>query len=132
MSAPVENGRIANADIMFSRGFILDCWITLEFDGTGQGFGGYVLGGNPFDKPDVRASRHGEQPNLAADFIGGVMAVADVEKFSDLKGKVVRVEREQPMGPIIAIGHPFKDRWYRPGERFELLRKTRGEEVGNG
>lgn len=120
IGALIENGRITNADILFSRGFILDCWLTLEFEGSGQGFGGFVLGGNPFDD-DARAARHGEQPNLAADFIGGIMAIADVEKFSDLKGKVIRVERETSMGPIVAIGHPFKDHWYRPTERFAAL-----------
>lgn len=118
MSA-VENGRITSADIVFSRGFILDCWVMLEFDGSGQGFGGYVLGGNPFD--DSKAAKHGDQANLAADFIGGVMAVADVEKFSQLVGKVIRVERDKPFGSIIAIGHAFKDRWYRPAERMALL-----------
>jgi hypothetical protein len=116
----IENGRITSADIIFSRGFILDCWIYLEFSGSGQGFGGYALGGNPFDET-AKVALHKTQANLAADFIGGVMAVADVERFSDLKGKVVRVRRDAPFGTIEAIGHPFKDRWYCPKERFEML-----------
>lgn len=120
MSNLIENGRITSADIVFSRGFALDCWIMLEFDGSGQGFGGYVLGGNPFDTSAVCA-RHEEQRNLAADFIGGVMAVADVEKFSALTGKVIRVRRESPFGAIEAIGHAFKDRWYEPRIRMEML-----------
>lgn len=116
----MENGRIKEADIVFSRGFALDCWITLEFDGSGQGFGGYVLGGNPFDTSTLCAKHH-EQKNLAADFIGGVMAVADVQKFSSLVGKVIRVKRGSPFGLIEAIGHPFKDIWYEPKKRFALL-----------
>lgn len=116
----IENGIITSADIMFSRGFVLDCFISLKFDGTAQCFGGYVLGGSPFDETAVCA-RHAEQANIAADFIGGVMAVAEVEKFSQLVGKVIRVERETDMGPIIAIGHPVKDRWYRPEERLSRL-----------
>lgn len=120
MSALIENGRITSADIVFSRGFILDCWLHLEFEGSGQGFGGYVLGGNPFDETAL-AAKHSEQPNVAADFIGGCMAVADVEKFSDLAGKVIRVERDAPYGVIVAIGHAFKDRWYRPKERLAAL-----------
>lgn len=119
----IENGRITHADIMFSRGFILDCWLTLEFDGSGQGFGGYVLGGNPFDTT-AACARHHEQRNLAADFIGGVMAVADVEKFSHLVGKVIRVRRETSFGTIEAIGHAFKDRWYEPKVRMEVLAKA--------
>jgi len=116
----IENGIIESADIVFSRGFALDCWLHLKFDGTGQGFGGYVLGGNPFDKA-IPANNHKEQGNLAADFIGGCMAVAGVEKFSDLAGKVIRVERDGDWGKITAIGHPVKDIWYRPAERMAML-----------
>lgn len=116
----IENGIITDADIKFSGGFILDCWLMLQFEGTGQGFGGYVLGGNPFDTT-AACARHDRQKNLAADFIGGVMAVAGVESFSELKGKVIRVERETLMGPIIAIGHPINDRWYRPRDRMAML-----------
>jgi hypothetical protein len=125
VSASIENGRITSADITFSRGFILDCWVHIEFEGSGQGFGGYVLGGNPFDA-SAACARHQEQANLAADFIGGVMAVADVEKFSELPGKVIRVRRDEPYGPIVAIGHPFKDRWYEPKSRFAMLAAREG------
>lgn len=121
----IENGVIESADIVFSRGFALDCWLFLKFDGTSQGFGGYVLGGSPFDETAVCA-RHADQTNLAADFIGGILAVAGVEKFSQLPGKVIRVQRETPMGAIVAIGHPIKDRWYRPAERFALLASKGG------
>lgn len=120
MGGTIENGRITDADIVFSRGFILDCTIGIGFDGSAQGFGGYVLGGNPFDT-NAKAAEHHRQRNLAADFIGGVMAIADVERFSDLKGKVIRVERETPFGPIVAIGHPVKNLWYRPTERMAIL-----------
>jgi hypothetical protein len=116
----IENAVIDSADIVFSRGFILDCWLYLSFDGAQQGFGGFGLGGSPFDDTAVCAEHH-NQKNLAADFIGGVMAVAGVEKFSAMPGKVIRVEKEDKFGPISAIGHPIKDRWYRPTERFEML-----------
>lgn len=123
MSGLIENGRITSADIVFSRGFILDCNILIEFEASAQGFGGYVLGGKPFS--DAACAKHEEQPNLAADWIAHVMAIADVEAFSKLPGKVIRVERETPYGRIVAIGHAFKDRWYRPDERIEVLRAAR-------
>lgn len=126
-TAHIENGRITSADIVFSRGFALYCWVHLEFEGSGQGFGGYVLGGNPFAASAVCA-RHETQKNLAADFIGGVMAVADVEKFSALPGKVIRVRRDSPFGTIEAIGHAFKDRWYVPKERFAFLAPAEGRQ----
>jgi len=123
VSAQIENGVIESADIVFSRGFVLDCTLLIKFDGSCQGFGGWVLGGSPFDT-SAKCAEHDRQANLAADFIGGVMAVAGVERFSDLKGKVIRVERESDFGPIQAIGHPIKDRWYRPKERMQLLGKA--------
>lgn len=116
----IENGRITHADIVFSRGFILDCWIHVECDGGNQGFGGYVIGGNPFDKT-AKCAEHQSQPNIAADFIGGVMAIADVEKFSDLVGKIIRIRRDDSLGPIVEIGHAFKNIWYNPKQRFEEL-----------
>ena len=122
MSGAIENGIIESADIVIERGFVLTCWITLTFDGSGQGFGGYVLGGSPFDYTS-NAAKHQDQPNIAADFIGGVLSVAGVERFSDLRGKVVRVQRDEPFGKIIAIGHPVKDIWYRPDIRMALLTK---------
>lgn len=121
----IENGMIESADIMFSRGFILDCMVIFKFDGSGQGFGGFALGGNPFDTT-AKVAEHDRQPNLAADYIGGVMAVAGVERFSDLPGKVLRVRRETPFGTITAIGHPIKDLWYVPEARFRELQLKRG------
>ncbi len=119
----ITNGIIESADIVFSRGFILDCWLHLKFDGTGQGFGGYVLGGSPFD--DAVCAKHAEQPNFAADFIGGVLAIAGVEKFSALPGKVIRVRKNDEWGDIKAIGHPVKDLWYEPKVNFERLKQGR-------
>jgi hypothetical protein len=125
MTSIIENGRITGVEIQFDRGFALSCWVHIEFDGSGQGFGGYVLGGNPFDQSAVCA-RHDEQANFAADFIGGVMACADVERLSDAKGNVIRVRRDEHFGPIVAIGHPFKDRWYEPAVRLGAIAKAKG------
>lgn len=121
----ITNARIVDADISFSRGFILDCHLTLGFEGAGQGFGGYVLGGNPFDTTAV-AARHKDQPNIAAHFIGGVLAIAGVEHFSQLKGKIVRVGKEDEWGSILAIGHAIDDKWFDPKVELEKLGAGRG------
>lgn len=117
----VFNAEIESADIRFERGFILSAWVFLKWDGAGQGFGGFALGGSPFDT-DSKAARHGDQRNIAADFIGGVMAVAGVEAWSQLAGKIVRVGVDEEYGsPIRALGHPTKERWYEPAKRFAEL-----------
>lgn len=132
MTYPVVfNAEIESADIRFDRGFILTCWITLKWEDAGQGIGGYVLGGSPFDETAACAA-HQDQPNLAADFIGGMMAVGGVEKFSDLKGKIVRVGKSSEWGDIVALGHPVKDRWYEPKERFCFLLNSRDADAKGG
>lgn len=118
--AKIENAKISKVEIGFDNGFALTCRLDLLFDGTGQGFGGSILGGNPFDK-SAKCAKHEEQKNYAADFIGGVLAVADVEYVHQLPNKVIRVKRETERGPIVAIGHPIKDLWYCPQERFAFL-----------
>lgn len=120
----IQNARIGSADINFDRGFILSAWLHLEFEGCGQGFGGYVLGG----KPDTTCAcnDHPNQPNLAADFIGHCMAIADVEQWSKMAGKIIRVKRADKYGKILAIGHAVKDLWYEPehSETFKAAREA--------
>lgn len=120
----VTNAIIERADIRFDRGFILTVWLGLKFDGTGQVFGGYSLGGSPFDKT-AKVAEHERQTNIAADFIGGCMAVADVESWKDLQGKIIRVGKDDEWGTILAIGHAVKDRWYEPKARMEMLTAER-------
>ena len=127
MSAPyITNAEITDAILGFDRGFILSCHLQLAFNGFSQGFGGFVLGGSPFDESAVCA-RHMDQRNLAADFIGGVFAVAGVTLFSDLKGKIIRIRKDDEWSPIRAIGHPVRDLWYDPTERLSALTSEGGE-----
>lgn len=121
MSTPlIMNARISGAEICIERGFALTGWVYLDMQSGSQGFGGYVLGGRPFDT-DAVCAQHNQQKNLAADFIGGVLAVAEVDKWSDLKGKVIRVRKSDTWATIDAIGHPIKDIWYDVGQRMNFL-----------
>lgn len=120
----ITNAVIESADITFDRDIFLSAWLFLDYGGSGQGFGGYVLGADPFSK--AKASHHADQPNIAGEFISSVMAVVGVTKWSALPGKVIRVIRTEPGlgGKIVGIGHPIKDRWYRPvaGDCFLEMR----------
>jgi hypothetical protein len=126
METTVEtvNAIIESARIGFERGFILDSWLSLDYSGSGQGFGGYVLGGFS-DGGKCPAAEHGHQPNFAAEWIVSVMRAADVENWADLKGKCVRVRRESGFnGRILGIGHITRDdRWFMPRDRFAALIK---------
>lgn len=120
----VVNAIIDSAHIKIERGFLLDSWIFVKYESGGQGFGGFVLGGIGDEK--VPASRHAEQPNLAAEWIVSILRAADVEDWKDVPGKAVRIRRESGWGgKIIGIGHITKsDRWFMPAQRFaELIRE---------
>jgi hypothetical protein len=107
-----KNGMVSSCEIVLERGFILSVSICFDFGGSGQCFGGYVLGGLPDGKS--AAGKHADQMNLMADWVGMLMWITEVEKFSDIKGKILRVRKEDEWGKILAIGHPYKNRWLDP------------------
>ena len=119
------NAIIKSARITIDRGFVLSAWVDLDYGGSGQSFGGFVLGG----VGDATCAKHKEQPNIAAEFIVGVMQAGDVESWHDLPGKTIRVRRSEPgvSGMIVAIGHIVReDRWFNPTERFAALSRHGG------
>jgi len=120
----VVNAIIDSAHIKIERGFLLDSWIFVKYESGGQGFGGFVLGGIGDEK--VPASRHAEQPNLAAEWLVSVLRAAGVEKWSEVPGKVIRVRRDHEGfgGRILGIGHAIKDDcWFMPEQRIAQLQR---------
>lgn len=112
-----ESGTIKNAIIeaatldIGERGF-LDCWLTLDYGGSGQGFGGYVLYlPKSFDHHDLLSA--------AGHFIYRVMEIAGVEKWNQLPGKTIRVLSSH--SGIYAIGHIVKEDWFNPSKDFAHL-----------
>lgn len=124
MSAPryVCNAEITSVSLGFERDFILTAYLYLAFgDGFEQGFGGYALGGSPFDTT-AAVARHHQQTNLLADFVGGCLRIAGVDHWDKMPGRVIRVAKERDQfGLIMAIGHATKDLWYEPEQRFAAL-----------
>jgi hypothetical protein len=120
----VVNAIIDSATIGFSRGFILDSWVQLNYESGSQGFGGFVLGGTP----DAKAGDH-SGPNIAAEWIVSILRAADVDTWSALPGKSVRVRRGEGWGgKVLAIGHITKsDRWFCPEERFTAMLAERAK-----
>lgn len=110
----ISNAIITSTALRLDRDCFLCAWLFLDYgDSTHQGFGGHVLGG----LPDVRAGYHRKQPNMAAEAIVTILRVADVDDWSKVAGKAVRVRRtvEGFASDIIAVGHITKDIWYEPG-----------------
>ena len=107
-----QNARIESASLECEDHGILSSFIMLEFDGSGQGFGGYAL-------YLPKECKHHKLQSVAGHWIWRIMEIAGVKRWDDLRGKTIRVRHDKPYGNIIAIGHIIKDDWFNPREEFE-------------
>lgn len=113
----IKNAVIESAEIDIERG--LSAWLHLDYGDMGQGFGGYLL----YVPKDWKS--HANQKNYAGHFIHRCIAIAGVEKWSELKGRTIRVKGEHVLGSnkIEAIGHIVKDDWFNPSEDFKKMKE---------
>jgi hypothetical protein len=110
----IKNAIIESASITASDRGLLDCWLMLDFGGTGQGFGGYAL-------YLPKSYTHHKLESPAGHFIFRVMQVADVKDWNSLVGKSIRVKSD--FSKVEAIGHIVKDDWFNPSEDFAGIKK---------
>lgn len=106
-NATVESVTLNDGD----RG-ILTCWLTLDYGGMSQGFGGYTL----YLPEHFSHHKQAMQHNFAGHFIWRVMQIVDVTDWSRIKGKTLRAKIEGNL--CVAIGHITKDDWFNPREDF--------------
>jgi hypothetical protein len=108
----IKNAVITSASITTGdRGF-LDAWLHLDYGGSGQGFGGYVL-----YLPKTFA--HHNIESVAGHFIFRIMEISGVTNWEDLKGKTIRVDADH--GGVSGIGHIVKDDWFYPKADFHTI-----------
>lgn len=107
-NAVIESVKLSYDD----RGF-LDMWLTLDYGGSGQGFGGYTL-----YLPKTFAHHSIKSP--AGHFIFRCMEVAGVTSFDQLKGRTIRVKASH--NKVEAIGHIVNDDWFCPADDFAQLK----------
>ena len=90
---------------------IFTAFLTLNYGGSCQGFGGYSFDG--FDEKQNKriGSAYG------CEFIMRVLKVVGVEKWEDLKGKHIRVKADS--GKVYAIGNILEDEWFSPEELYK-------------
>lgn len=114
-----KNARITHASLSSEDHGCLTGWLTLDYGGAGQGFGGFALY-QPTPKPEhaefYKGPRGLQQKNFAGHFIWRVLEVVGVTKWESLVGQTIRVQCEHHK--IHAIGNILKDEWFNPQEEF--------------
>jgi len=110
------NAVITNVSITNDDHGLLSAWLTLDYGGSGQGFGGYSL-----YLPKTFTHHKDSKGNYAGLFIWRCMEIGEVSEWSQLVGKSIRVRKEREFEQIKAIGHIIKDDWFYPKEEFEEL-----------
>jgi hypothetical protein len=111
MQKEIKNAIISAVNITTEDRGVLDCWLHLDYSGSGRGFGGYAL----YLPKDF--THHKDKGNIAGHHIYRCMEIAGVTKWDNMKGKSIRVCIEN--GIISGIGHIIKDDWYYPSVEFK-------------
>jgi hypothetical protein len=117
----IKNAIIEDARFDVERG--LSAWLTLDYGGCGQGFGGYLL----YAPKGWRA--HSDPANYCGHFIHRCLEVAGVNDWARLKGRTIRVKADH--GKVYAIGHIVKDDWFDPEAEFKALRESSHSEYSS-
>lgn len=108
----IKNARIRSTMLGWEDHGIFTCMIDLDYDGGGQGFGGYSL--DEYLGERGNGKRLGTAAGL--NFIMRVCEVVGVTKWEDLVGKYVRADAEHVK--VHRIGHITADKWFDPAELF--------------
>jgi len=103
-----RNAIIKSASLSNSEGF-LQAMLHLDYGGSGQGFGGYVL--------YSPRSKDASGINAAGLFIHRCLEIADVSEWSKLAGRTIRVRSSWTN--VEAIGHIVHDDWFYPKAEFD-------------
>lgn len=110
MTYEIRNATIRDAEIEYNKG-MLTLWLQLDYGELQQGFGGYRLFNSNFDTAER---------SPAGFFIDRILTAVGVLKFSQLRGKTIRVALDGIglRATIQGIGHIVKDEWFYPGREL--------------
>lgn len=104
----IKNAIIDSVKFDTERG--LSIWVYLDYGGSGQGFGGYLL----YAPKGWKA--HENPKNFCGHFIWRLFEIAGVSEWDQLIGKTVRAKSDDLS--VQAIGHIVKDDWFDPKLEF--------------
>lgn len=99
----IINARISSTFLGIEDHGCFTCDIGIDY-GSGtetQIFGGYSL-----------------SKEFGINFLRGILETVGVEKWEDLKGKLIRIKEEDLR--VVAIGNILEDVWFDPKKMFKL------------
>jgi hypothetical protein len=99
----IKNAKIDGTSLGIQDHGIFTFSISLDYGGSGQSFGGFVLD----DKPDDTGKRRGSA--FGCDAILQVLRVVGVDRWEDLVGKSVRAEARHDK--VKRLGNYLSDDW---------------------
>lgn len=104
----IQNALITEVDLSMADYRCLTLELTLEGDGWGVTYGGYMLGKGYLGADDDfwKGSARGMESIMR------IMDIVDCERFNDLKGKYVRVATKGWGERVKIIGNITKDKWF--------------------
>lgn len=106
MAAEIVNARIESTMLGIEDHGIMTFMVTLNYGSSGQGYDGYSF--DSYNKETKK--RVGNAFGIEA--IRSLLEAVGVTCWEDLKGKYVRVEREEGWsGKIYAVGHIVESKW---------------------
>lgn len=109
----IRNAEIKNVDLSMADHDVLTLQMTLEGDGWGVVYGGYVLGHGYLGAEEFDGSAKG------LESIMRIMDVVGVERFNDMQGKCIRVATKGWGSSVKIIGNLIKDKWFDIDEFFK-------------
>ena len=111
----IQNAIVTYVEIRNDDHGVLTAYLGLDYGGAVQGFGGFAL-------YLPKSFTHHSLLSVAGHFVFRCMQIADVNEWTDIKGKAIRVELTEPGfgAGVIAIGHIIKDDWFNPNADFAV------------
>ena len=105
----IRNAKIESARIEREDHGIMTCFLSLNYGGASQGFGGYGLD-EPVRKDGEFIGRRGTAYGM--EFIIRILDTVGVDRWDQLVGQHIRVEQNNTKA--YRIGHITEDKWFDP------------------
>lgn len=106
----ITNAEISSTMLGIEDHGIMTFSLSMKWGACGQSFGGYCL--------DGKGGEIGHEKSILC--LRRIIETVGVEKWEDLKGKLVRIKKESEFsGSIQEIGNILDEKWFNVGDFFK-------------